>query len=95
MQERVGKNMVNMSQNFDTKEEIILPMDHSKGLTRLKDQKLNKSDHHGQTKAYEGKHDVLTAQDDLDVLKLSRMDEVADHSKDIINIESSPQKVTR
>lgn len=96
LQERVGKNMVNMSQSSDTKEEIILPMDHSKGFTRLKDQKLNTSDRHGHTKTYEGKNDsVLTAQGDLDVLQLSRMDEVADHSKDVINIESSPQKDTR
>lgn len=96
MQERVGKNMVNILQSSDTKKEIILPIDHSKGFTRLKDQKLNRSDHHGQAKTYEGKLDsILTAQGDLDVVKLSRMDEVADHSNDVINIESSPQKDTR
>ncbi|XP_024169418.1 Fanconi anemia group J protein homolog [Rosa chinensis] len=94
VKERVSKNMVNVSQSSETREKIILSMDHSKGFTRLKDQNLNKSDPQGQTKTYVGKHDsLLTSQDDLDVS--SRMDVYADNSKDFINIRSTPQKDTR
>lgn len=96
MQERVSKKMVSVSQCSDTRKKIILSMDHDKGFTRLKDQNLDKSDHQGQSKTYEGKHNsILTSQGDLDVLRLSRMDVYADHSKDFISIESTPQKYTR
>ncbi|XP_004301629.1 PREDICTED: Fanconi anemia group J protein homolog [Fragaria vesca subsp. vesca] len=96
VKERVSKKMVSVSQCSDTRKKIILSMDHDKGFTRLKDQNLDKSDHQGQSKTYEGKHNsILTSQGDLDVLRLSRMDVYADHSKDFISIESTPQKYTR
>ncbi|CAB4309336.1 unnamed protein product [Prunus armeniaca] len=96
VKERVSNNMVNVSQNFENKDENIHSMGKSEGFTKVKEKKLKKFDTCEQPENSEMKHDaLLKSQDALEVQKFVRINEDADHSKEIIDLECRLQKDSR
>lgn len=96
IQERVSNNMVNVSQNFENKDENIHSMGQSEGFTKMKEKKLKKFDTCEQPENSEMKHDaLLKSQDALEVQKFVRINEDADLSKEIIDLECHLQKDSR
>jgi hypothetical protein len=79
LQERIGKNTVNILKNFDINEEkseSMIIMGQSKGFRRKENQKLNKSDREViSVSNYDASLSLLKSQGDVEVQASLRMDE--------------------
>lgn len=102
MQEWVGKNTVNVLQNFDIKEEkseSAIVVGQSKGLRRNENQKLNKSDHYGRKRISMTKYDaslpLQKSQGNVKVQASLKMDEDTSNCIEYVDLECSFRKDTR
>lgn len=88
--------MANVSQNFETKEGNIHSMGQSEGFTKVKENQLEKFDPCEWLDNSKMKHDtLLKSQDALEVKKFVRINEDADQSKEVIDLECRLQKDSR
>lgn len=102
MQERIGKNTVDVLKSCDINEEkseSMIIMDQSKGFKRKEKQKLNNSDQYGQkvisVSNYNASLSLLKSQGDVEVQASLRMDEDTNNCIEYIDPECSFQKELR